>query len=451
MEINRIGRLSGFVKRKSKLTAFKFLLSLMFSRFDGNRLSLNDLSNELFDKFDCNIKKQSIDERINARAVEFIKMTIDRALNEKLHEENNIALLDNFTAVKVQDSTSFQLPNKLAKDYGGCGGAASGSLARIQFEYDLKNSNITTLELTSGSYQDVKYSKDNVHKIEKGELVIRDLGYVSGDFIKNIIKQKAYFINRLRSKQTVYEKTNNSEFVPLDFNSLLRNMDNTNQKAKELEVFLKINNEYVGMRMIAERMPDEIYAERIRKANKEAKKKKRNLSKEHKLRCYFNLFITNVDEGVLKTKDINYMYSLRWQIELIFKTWKSTFCIAHIKKVKKERFECQIYARLLLIVVSWNMYARINNFVVNSRNIDATMYLSYFKFCKILYACLESFMLAIIKMHTLLNKYVSNMIKTLIRQQQNIEPKNKTLSSIHILEMINQTSGFKSVSLCEVA
>jgi hypothetical protein len=290
-----------------------------------------------------------------------------------------------------------------------------------------------------------------VNKIEKAELVIRDLGYVSGAFLKKIIKQEAFFLNRLRSRQTVYIKGMEGEFTPLDFNSLLNTMDNTLQKSQELEVFLKIDNEYIDMRMVAERMPDLIYAERIRKANKEAKKKKRNLSKEHKLSCYFNLFITNVDAGVLKAKDINYMYSLRWQIELIFKAWKSTFNIADVKKIKKERFECQLYARLLLIVVSWNIYARINNFIITSQDIHAAMHISYYKFCKTVSARLESFMIAIIASNDILNKYVLSLVNTSIREQQSIEPKNKTLSSIHILEMINQISNNERIVLSGAA
>ena len=450
-EVERLGRLSGFVKRKPKLTAFKFLLSLMFSRFDGSKLSLNDISNELYDKFDCSIKKQSIDERFNDRAVEFVKMAIGRALNEKLETESNISFLENFTAVKIQDSTSFQLPKHLRTHYGGCGGAASGALARVQFEYDIKSSNIATLELTSGSYQDTSFAKDNVENVGKGELVIRDLGYVSGDFLKNVAEREAYFLNRLRAKQTVFVKNESGEFSPLDFASLLKYMDDTLTKSKELEIFLDIDNEYVGMRMVAERMPDEIYEQRIRKAGKEAKKKKRNLSDEYKLRCHFNLFITNVDAGVLKTRDVNYLYSLRWQVELIFKSWKSTFCIHQVREMKKERFECQLYSKLLLIVVCWNTYTRINNFVTTSHDIKAVMYISYYKFCKTVHARLESFMMAIICKGLLLQKFISSLVHTSTRKQQIIEPKNKTLSSIHILEMINQTSGYKNVPLSEVA
>jgi hypothetical protein len=45
------------------------------------------------------------------------------------------------------------------------------------------------------------------------------------------------------------------------------------------------------------------------------------------------------------------LYSLRWQIELLFKTWKSFFEIDHCKEIKKERLECHLYGQLIAILL----------------------------------------------------------------------------------------------------
>ena len=44
-------------------------------------------------------------------------------------------------------------------------------------------------------------------------------------------------------------------------------------------------------------------------------------------------------------------YSLRWQIEILFKTWKSFFHIHHCKKIKRERLECHLYGQLIAILL----------------------------------------------------------------------------------------------------
>ena len=46
------------------------------------------------------------------------------------------------------------------------------------------------------------------------------------------------------------------------------------------------------------------------------------------------------------------LYSLRWQIELLFKAWKSVFDLEKVKKMKKERFECHVYGTLIAILVT---------------------------------------------------------------------------------------------------
>ena len=65
----------------------------------------------------------------------------------------------------------------------------------------------------------------------------------------------------------------------------------------------------------------------------------------------YNIFITNASSEALKTIEIYDFYRLRWQIELLFKIWKSLFEIDKIGDMSISRFECYLYGKLILILL----------------------------------------------------------------------------------------------------
>ena len=110
------------------------------------------------------------------------------------------------------------------------------------------------------------------------------------------------------------------------------------------------------MRLIIELVPEEVLATRMQKVNKYNKKKGHQTGKEYKNRARFNLFITNITEEMLNGEAIVKIYRIRWQIELIFKTWKSVFGLDNIGQMKYERLMCILNTRLLLILINWEIF-----------------------------------------------------------------------------------------------
>ncbi len=118
---------------------------------------------------------------------------------------------------------------------------------------------------------------------------------------------------------------------------------------------------YVGakkelkVRMIIEELPIDKIQQRIRKAKKNAKKNGHQLSAVFKAKAHLNIFITNIDEEILPVSKTRSLYRLRWQIELMFKVWKSIGSIDKVKKMKIERFETYLYSKLLWIMINWEI------------------------------------------------------------------------------------------------
>jgi hypothetical protein len=102
-------------------------------------------------------------------------------------------------------------------------------------------------------------------------------------------------------------------------------------------------------------VPQQVADERRRKEKAIAKKKRCTIS-EAKLRLLdWSFFITNVPADIWKAEEVRIIYKIRWQCELIFKTWKSLLKLQCLNTSKKERVYCELYGKLIVAVLLTNM------------------------------------------------------------------------------------------------
>ena len=362
-KIDAIAKETDFIKRERTITGSSFVETLLYSDFDHSKLSLGELAENFTTSTKELITRQAIEQRFTPETVSFFKRLIELALQELNLVADCYAFLKHFNQVRIKDSTSFQLPPGMAEKYPGSGGAGSGASIRIQFEYDLKSGSITDLSIGPYNTNDHIDATATLDSIEKGNLIIRDLGYVSTPVLQGIKKREAYFINRLRARDNVSVKQGD-KFEELNFSAIHKKMKISALKSIELDVY--ITQEKEPVRMIIERMPEEEVEKRLRKAKKEAKKKGRKLSARYSVRASLNIFITNIDRDVLDKTELHSVYTLRWQVELIFKIWKSIGEVHKIKKMKLERFESYLYAKLLWIISNWLIVWNISQFIHSS-------------------------------------------------------------------------------------
>jgi hypothetical protein len=196
--------------------------------------------------------------------------------------------------------------------------------------------------------------------IQTGDLHIRDLGYVSHAYLSKIVHEQAFFLNRLHPLWKPVECNTGN---PINWAALHDKMQRN--KASHFETMITVGaaQEAFDCRLIAVAVPEKVWSERIRKAQIRAKSTGYELTDEYKQRCRFSLFITNTTKEILKTEDVVQLYRLRWQIELVFKTWKSLLDMQRVKAVKKERLECQLIAKFIWILLNWKIFRCIDAFV----------------------------------------------------------------------------------------
>jgi hypothetical protein len=107
------------------------------------------------------------------------------------------------------------------------------------------------------------------------------------------------------------------------------------RSSTETAIFLGAN-ERVAARLVAYRLPEAIVNARRRGANKKATKKGYTPSQAHLKLFACNLLITHVPRTLWKTETVCKVYPLRWQLELILKSWKSHLHVASLKTKKED-------------------------------------------------------------------------------------------------------------------
>ena len=410
--VEEIAKKTGFVKRKSKLTGHLFLTIFTFGINIYGSPTLTQLVGLLDLVADVQITEEGLRNRIKQEAVDFFSHMLSLGIQVVAPSELNIKFLDVFERIMITDSTAFQLSEKLAKYFAGSGGSASKAAVKIQFAYDLKSSQFLCL-IQDGKTPDNRYDNSFVKYVREGDLHIRDLGYYNTQAFIDMDAYRAYFLSRLKSDVQVYTRNEQNELIEFDLDRYLEGLQTD---SCELEICLKKDKEYIAVRLVVQKVPQEVKESRLRKIKKIASKKGHTTTQRTIIRQGFNLYITNLPQKMVKFTQEQYqsfaqmwpemakllkkytkvreeyvyidiekakktitspiprwimlvlkshlevilaaevfhdLYRIRWQIELIFKNWKSNFDLDKIRVKKNESFvKCMLYAKLMYIFIA---------------------------------------------------------------------------------------------------
>ena len=330
------------------------------------------MAEQLHDRFGIILSKQAVDWRFSELSVKFFKVLLEKVI--KIHIQNNDNFdISNFKRVRIKDSTAFKLPENMKYKYPK-GNDKDTTIAqiRIQFEYDIKNGEILDISLHPFKEQDSVDAENTLDNINPDELIMRDLGYVKIGVLRQIEEKEAFFLNRLSYNTYIFEKKN-GKYQQVDLGKTYKKMRRNKLNRIVKEVYIG-KREKFKTKIIIELLPEKEYQKRILKAKRNESRKGFTHSDGYKAQMGLNIFITNTEIPVNK---IRLLYTLRWQIELMFKIWKSVGEINKLRKMKTERFETYLFAKLLWIALNWQIMRRITVYYFNEKDIFISPYKLY--------------------------------------------------------------------------
>jgi hypothetical protein len=262
-------------------------------------------------------------------------------------------LLTPFQRILIQDSTTITLHEKLAEPFRGCGGSGAKSALKLHAVYDFHHHQFTSVTIIDGATPEIEMGQAMMEMIQSDDLLLRDLGYFSLEQLKQIEQKEAFFLSRLPKSCGIYlDDSPNACAVDI---ARLIDYHYPHQAVMELEVYL--GKEKFPCRLVAYRLPASVVNERRRKAYQAARKKSRKPTDEYLSWLRFSFYVTNVPLSIWATEVIGTIYRLRWQIELIFKEWKSLLCIDCLRGTSPFRIECLILGRLCVVGLISMLYS----------------------------------------------------------------------------------------------
>jgi hypothetical protein len=350
-QIEACARRTGFVRRASKITGKVFVALVTFGQWSTGKTSLGQLAAKAAQlPIPVDISPEALHQRMSWRAVAFLRALLQRAF-AKLQTGAIVGdpeIFAPFTAVHIADSTGFELPPSLKALFPGSGGSAAAAGAKIQLVWEYLSHSFAHLALVAGTTPDNKYIDTVVQLAQHGALFLFDLGYFKTKALAQIAEAEAYFLTRLNHQTALSEAVAGR----LRRVALARVLHAESRPLVEKPLYLGAR-EQVAVRLIAARVPEAVVNERRRKARKTARQRGYTPSHAHLSLLAWNLFVTNVPATVWTPATVCTAYSLRWQVELVFKSWKSDLHLATLPTKTPAPTLCYLYGRLLLIVLSY--------------------------------------------------------------------------------------------------
>jgi len=292
------------------------------------------------------VTPQAVQQRMNSFLAAFLFALIQRVMRRKLAATPvSVELLQRFNGVFLNDSTTLQLPDEYAAEWPGCGGREGFGKAamKIQVSIDWLTGGLNQVHLEPARNSD-QASVLQRQTYPPGSLRIADLGYFCLTTLADIASSGSYFISRIQPHTQIYDAAGQ----PLKVLSLLKK----EWRGEPLDLQILLGKEArLPCRLIAVRAPSSVVAKRRKRLRADAKRRKRTVSAARLEWCQWTIYVTNAEPERLAWNEIAVLYHLRWQIELLFKLWKSEGKLAELGKHSPEEKLARLYARILAMIL----------------------------------------------------------------------------------------------------
>jgi hypothetical protein len=339
-----LARETGCVKRERKFSGSTLLSSLVLTVLRNPQPTQRDYQTTAAQLGLC-VTENAIAQRFTPALVKFLEAALQRVLKHVLRADApSIELLGRFSQVVIGDSTTVTLPDAYAEQFPGCGGSHGGGKAalKIQVLWDLRQGSLQVL-LEPGRASDARSPITEI-PLPVGSLSIFDLGYFSLERFDRVGQAECYWLSRLQHGTTVCDAAGN----PV----VLRKFLAKHAKRGIVDVRVQLGDKRLPCRLLAVRVAPEIAARRRQKLREKARDHGREPSRVYLDLQRWTIYVTNCPPSLLNWKEVVVLYRARWQIERLFKLWKSYNRLADCDAAAPAAEQLAgVYVKLIAVII----------------------------------------------------------------------------------------------------
>jgi hypothetical protein len=324
--LNERGRALGLLKRKRLVTPFRMGLSVMASMATQHVQSIANLHRQFNELWQLDTDYNAFYKQLDKSATpEFFRESLcdmmSQLTTKVLGFEAGTAFSE-FGRLILQDGSSFALHNALADVFPGRFNAVSPAAVELHCTMDLLQDAPLIIALSPDT--DSEHAYRPKPESLRGDLVLADRGYLDLTYLRDIDRHSGSFI--VRSKAGLNPRVIDAyredgqrlkSCQHRDFQAIVSKFPK--QQRAELEVEWLIEGEPFRARLMVSWNPKD--------------------------KC-FQYLLTNLPKDRYGISLICLGYKLRWQVELLFKEWKSYTNLHKFDTEKEDIAESLIWASL---------------------------------------------------------------------------------------------------------
>ena len=342
----------GFVRRIRKFSGGAFVQTLVFGWLETPDASYTELAQTAC-ALGVHVTRQAIEKRMTPEAAETLKSVLEIAATTQVisAQSPTLPLLNQFTGVYVQDSTTLTLPDELRPVWKG--GRAKNdcekSAMKLHLCFDVLTGAFQHFQLSDGITADSKAAAA-FGPLPAGSLHLADLGYFSFDAFRKMTQAGIFWITRLKVNCKLYDE----QGEPF---CLYKHLKATNSDTIDQRCYVGARDR-LPARLVARRCSEQVASKRRRYIRRDAKRRQTTPSKQRLRLADWDIYITNVEVAQLTVEQVIIIAGLRWQVELLFKSFKSVGKVNTFRSAKPDRILCEVYAKLIAqLIRHWIMVA----------------------------------------------------------------------------------------------